>query len=296
MSLDSLPNEILLYIINSSAEPNILLSWLTLYKKSYQLCLENKLIEKMKTRFIKTLMFPDSTLQTPDRIDIVNVYPNGEIIRVKRYSKDKPNFFEHNDQEDHRYVLDQHYEYGDNGLSTLVTYSNFWMLHTTFERTIEIRNANNILSRFDIHNNSGIQSICRYKDGKPHGQFEIKDESWESKKRNYHYDEGELISYDDGGITITFDPANYYYANFTYQLDGYNITVTDGTLITFVKHNNTTYYHDYNNLKHNINLKSGRGKLFTLFYTWMERSGYPIEINNEGMIVRKLVVLPVFNN
>lgn len=86
MSLDSLPNEVIINIIMASHEPSNFCFWLRSCKRFYNVILDQNLIELMKLRFKahkkEVRLFKNNSV-----FDIVEKYPNGTVNHIKRYVK-----------------------------------------------------------------------------------------------------------------------------------------------------------------------------------------------------------------
>lgn len=299
MNLDSLPNEILLHIIDSSAEPNIFLIWLTLYKRSYQLCLDHGLIERMKVRFIRTIFIPKlrTTEDGLNKLDIIRMYPNRNIISSKKYRQrsGQANPFE--------CTLYKETNFQDNGSYSFIKYDphRSYLIGRIIEVEDNKHNEEGKMLTFILQNSQSITSKYDFiKEGEGSSVilniFGYRDE-------RYVFKDDKLMKYSRNELTIDFNYTDGY-VNMVYDHDLQHIKVVNGVVIKIVSYNplhgSFTYNH-HNNGKGNINLgkkegevqkrrKSRKKHAANWFKTWI--TNLPLLINNEGKIVRKPVKLP----
>lgn len=311
MDLNSLPNEILIQIMDFSTQPNMFFAWLLTCKHLYQLCVTNDLSEKMKIRFTKSVL---NYIDGEDQLKITDNYPNGDILRVKKYSMIYNAFGTNNQALSYFLVKERIYNLfysivpHNNHFNTLIEYSYIGPI--LFEKKVD--NAN-------LYKTSTISKKCTYENDILHGLFEDFQSSISCRINH-----GVMITYDSPHGSVVFkpldsansDPSNdlslnnpfdYYYANFIHHDRDYNIVVKDGILMKFV-------YRGPNHIKYNyngsdismqtvsyycdnisfINLIKTTGVISAQFNHWMDHTNLPIRINGKGKIVQKPLKFPVF--
>lgn len=333
MSLDSLPNEILCYIIELSTRPNMFFCWLTLCKRAHRLCLDEKLFYMMKNRFISTVIIPLRTLGKR-RLDILKIYPNKDIINIKRYIQNY-----HTGCQTVICSLSKQYTYQDNGSYTAIKY---YTNTNKVERTIELKDNGYIggseswadfwsLNRL----NGGVEGLYGggeevsskvelYYPGPIKAKYDRLIDGEKSSAvlerfiyemtESYIFENDKLITYNNrNGLIITFDHPSLH-ATLTSETFDHHVKIIDGVLIAVIFNKNLykrVKYHHNDNGKDNINLNSNReregqkekvkkgrrrrrGKKAVLEWFNDWMKSYPLCINDEGKIIQKSIKIPVF--
>lgn len=227
-SLLGLPVELWFFILQFMYDPKSFHSCLLTCKLFHWIYQTNGLIKKRKTLFTKHRARMSNNSKV---VDLLYIYPSGEISRVKRYlslSNSRVSAYDPIDRSN-TYLLNQdcHFKRG-NVHGNLVLYSSSYRnTNSKTKLTVGGQGARGLgvdEKVIELWENDIIVQKCQYENGLPHGKFEMLGHDVHTLTINY----GVIKKYQSSYTTIDY---NYDRVNFTYQSGANIVKVVDGNLV-----------------------------------------------------------------